>query len=137
MIQIYLGVSATVTNAVRLGSKGAKPRLLKISVGSIQEKLLILKNCTKLWNKEFPDSIQKIYIAPDLTPKEQQENKALRPLSCEVHNNHWWLDPYFLDNGSISRKKDASLLTMLKKGMRRMVYMLFNQLFMSLKILFI
>ena len=78
VIRKYLGVSASITNAVRLGNKGAKPRLLKISVSSRQEKASILKNCTKLRNKENPSNIQKIYITPDLTPKEQQANKALR-----------------------------------------------------------
>jgi len=74
LIQKYLVVTSTVTNAIRLGSKGAKPRLLKISVSSKHEKKFNLKLC----NKEYPNDIQKIYITPDLTPKEQKENKALR-----------------------------------------------------------
>jgi len=85
LIQKYLGVTSTVTNAIRLGSKGAKPRLLKISVSSKREKSIILKNCTKLRNKEYPNDIQKIYITPDLTPKEQKENKALRNRLSELN----------------------------------------------------
>ena len=74
LIQKYIGTPATITNAIRLGSKGAKLRLLKISVSSKHEKGSILKNCTKLCNKDHPEDIQRIYITPDLTPKEQQEN---------------------------------------------------------------
>lgn len=78
LIQKYLGIPVTITNAIRLGSRGDKPRLLKISVSSKREKGLVLKNCVKLWNKNHPADIQRVYITPDLTPKEQQENKALR-----------------------------------------------------------
>lgn len=46
-----------ITNAIRLRSKSAKPKLLKISVSSIQDKAQILQNCTKLWNKDFPKDI--------------------------------------------------------------------------------
>jgi len=73
LIQKYLGTPVTITNAIRLGSKGSKPRLLKMSVSSKGEKGLILKNCVKLCNKSHPTDIQRVYITPDLTPKEQQE----------------------------------------------------------------
>jgi len=78
LIQKYLGVSTTVTNAIRIGSKGAKPCLLKLLVSSKSEKSLILKNCTKLRNKKHPNDIQRIYITLNLTPEEQKENRALR-----------------------------------------------------------
>ena len=103
IIQKYLGVSATLTNPVRLGIKGAKPRLLKISVSSRQEKAQILKNCTKLRNKEHPSNIQKIYITPDLTPKEQQANKALRSQLDEMNKPD---KLYKIKNGKIVRRED-------------------------------
>ena len=103
IIQKYLGVSVSVTNAIRLGNKGAKPRLLKISVGSKQQKASILKNCTKLRNKEYPSNIQKIYITPDLTPKEQQANKALRSRLDEMNKPN---KLYKIKNGKIVRRED-------------------------------
>jgi len=80
-------VTFTVTNAIKLGSKGTKPCLLKISVSSKCEKSLILKNCTKLYNKEYPDDIQKIYITLDHIPKEQKVNEALRNKPFELNRS--------------------------------------------------
>jgi len=85
LIQKYLGVSFTVTNAIRIGPKGVKPCLLKLLVSSEHEKSLILKNCTKLRNKDHPSDIHRICITPDLTPKEQKENKALRNKLVELN----------------------------------------------------
>jgi len=45
-----LYVFSSVTNAIRLGKKGDKPCLLKITVDSEQAKAHILKNCVKLRN---------------------------------------------------------------------------------------
>ena len=39
----YLGVETVVTNAIRIGQKGTKPRLLKVSVSSLQDKISILR----------------------------------------------------------------------------------------------
>jgi len=72
-----LGVSVSITNGNRIGKKGDKVHLLKIMVNSLDEKIKVLQNCTKLWNKNNPDAIQSIYISPVLTPKEQKENKIL------------------------------------------------------------
>ena len=101
LIQKYLGVSTTVTNAIRIGSKGAKPRLLKLSVSSKREKSLILKNRTKLRNKEHPNDIQRIYITPDLTPKEQKENRALRNNLAELNQTG---KNFKIKNGQIVRR---------------------------------
>jgi len=46
IFQKNLEVSVKVTNAVRLGKKSNKPRLLKISVDSQQSKAAVLRNCT-------------------------------------------------------------------------------------------
>lgn len=101
LIQKYLGTPVTITNAIRLGSKGAKPRLLKISVSSKREKGMILKNCVKLRNKSHPADIQRIYITPDLTPKEQQENKALRSQLLELNKSG---KHYKIKNGKVVRR---------------------------------
>ena len=40
--------SVTITNAIRLGQKSTKPRLLKISLSKVEEKIAILKSKTNL-----------------------------------------------------------------------------------------
>ena len=76
--QQYMGMSVKIERAFRLGKHGEKPRLLKISVTSEQEKIAILQNCTKLRNENNPDDVKKLFVTPDLTPAEQAENKKLR-----------------------------------------------------------
>ena len=76
--QQYLGVNATINKAFRLGQRGSKPRLLKISVNTETEKASILQNRIKLKNDVHPEEIQKIFITPDVIPKEQEVNKKLR-----------------------------------------------------------
>ena len=77
LLQTYLGVLTTINNALRLGKKSTKPRLLKLSLNSIQDKAIILKNKTKLRSSNNPSDVHKIFITPDFTPLEQRQNKAL------------------------------------------------------------
>ena len=44
----YIGISVKVEKAFRIGQWKDKPRLLKITVGSEQEKAAVVRNCTKL-----------------------------------------------------------------------------------------
>ena len=79
----HLGVKATITNAIRIGKKqdsrsGSRPRLVKVTVASEHEKALLLRNCSKLRDKNDPEEVRKIYVTPDLTPKEQKQSKALK-----------------------------------------------------------
>ena len=50
LCNVYLGADATVTKAVRLGKnqKSDKPRLIKVTVDTLESKAFILRNCTKL-----------------------------------------------------------------------------------------
>jgi len=84
-----LGVKATITNAIRIGKKqdssGSRPRLVKVTVASDHEKALLLRNCTKLRDKNNPEEVKKIYVTPDLTPKEQKQGKALRSQLAEMN----------------------------------------------------
>jgi len=43
-----LKAKTTVTKAIRLGKKADKPRLLKVTVDSVEAKAFILHNCTNL-----------------------------------------------------------------------------------------
>ena len=75
----YLKVDVEVDSAMRLGKKDPpKTRLLKVLVSSEKSKKMILRNNLKLREQLNPEHIKKIFITPDLTPKEQVENKALR-----------------------------------------------------------
>ena len=98
----HLGISATITNAFRLGKKGTKPRLLKITVASDMEKGQILRNCTKLRSANNPEEVKKVFITPDLTPKEQAINKSLR---TELKNLNKDGKVYQIKNGKIVRRK--------------------------------
>lgn len=99
-----LEVSAKVTNAVRLGKKvdtTDKARLLKVTIETEKEKASILRNAFKLRNKELPEHLKKIFITPDMTPKERKENKLLRAKLSEVNKSG---NNYKIKNGQIVRR---------------------------------
>ena len=77
VLQKYLGIGTKIEKAFRLGRRGEKPRLLKITVASEHDKVAILRNCTKLRNIENPENVRQLYITPDLTPAEQEINRKL------------------------------------------------------------
>ena len=64
LLRDHVGIAPTVTNAFRLGKRSDRPRLLKISVSSIDEKSSILRQCHKLRNSDNPVDIQKIFLRP-------------------------------------------------------------------------
>ena len=55
-----------------------KPRLLKITFASIEDKTAVLRNKSQLRREDVSEFIKNIYITPDLTPTEQENNKKLR-----------------------------------------------------------
>ena len=67
-----LNVQAHITNGIRLGKKGgSKPRLLKVSVESDEEKAAILRNLQKLRAPSTPEQLKCIFITPDLILRER------------------------------------------------------------------
>jgi len=82
-----LGTSVTITNAARLGKKVSKNRLLKITVESLDLKKAVLQNKIKLRGQEHSEHIHKLFITPNLTPKEQKENKELRLKLAEMNKS--------------------------------------------------
>ena len=65
-----------VVNITRLGKKlDDKLRLLKVQLNSLYQKRRILSNAKKL--RETSGTFQKIYVTPDLSLNERQENKRL------------------------------------------------------------
>ena len=90
MFDEYMGIKPNITNALRIGKKGesspnVKPRLLKVALATEHDKGLLLHNCTKLRSKINPDNVRNVYVTPDLTPREQQQSKALRVKLTEMN----------------------------------------------------
>jgi len=48
IVNQQLCIPASISDVTRLGKKMDKPRLLRITVASEQEKASILRNCTKI-----------------------------------------------------------------------------------------
>jgi len=101
-----MGIKPTVVNALRIGKRmeagpDVKPRLLKLTLASEQDKVLLLRNCTKLRNKNNPESVRKVYVTPDLTPQEQQHNKVLRNQLAEMNKGE---NKYWIKNGKIVQR---------------------------------
>ena len=68
-----------ITDSTRLGKvrSDGKPRLLRITLETLSMKRKILSTVTKLRQLEENDKFHKVYIRPDLTPKQQEESKNL------------------------------------------------------------
>jgi len=98
-----LGTSVTIKNAVRLGKKESQNRLLKITVESLDQKKAILRNKIKLRGQEHSEHIRKLFITPDLTPKEQKDNKELRLKLAEMNKSG---KKYKIKNGQIVQRAD-------------------------------
>ena len=94
----HLGTKASVNNAVRLGKKGDKKRLLKVTVSSDKEKAAILRSCTHLRKESTPTQFSNIFITPDLTPQQQLQNKILRNKLAEMNQDG---KLYRIKNGQI------------------------------------
>jgi len=67
-----------------LGPKDLQPRLLKISLTSIEDKIAILKNKNKLRLSSNPENVRNLFITSDLTPLEQKKNKVLRQQLAKI-----------------------------------------------------
>lgn len=98
IIKDYLGISATVKNAVWLGKRGKKPRLLNITIDTPQTKAAILRKRTTLRDEKNPEDMRNIYITPDLTLKERDTNKTLR---LELAKKNKSGREYMISNGKI------------------------------------
>jgi len=99
-----LEVQPSISNAIRLGRKGGpKPRLLKITVESEDEKASILRNVKKLRLSSTPEHLKCIFITPDLTQKEREVNKALHSELAE-HNKSG--RQFIIKNGRIVQRRE-------------------------------
>ena len=106
IINQHLNIPASFSNVIRLGKKAEnsdKPRLLRITVESDQTKAKILRNCTKIRSFSDPEYLQQVYITPDLTKKEREENKLLRSKLTEMNNGQ---KKYWIKNGQIVLRRN-------------------------------
>ena len=71
---LHLGTKVTIKNEIRLGKKADRPRLLKLSLSNIEEKVTILRNKSKLRSSSYPEDVHNVFITPDFTPLEQKRN---------------------------------------------------------------
>ena len=85
MFQQHLDTKVSITKCFRIGKKDAKPRLLKMSLGTEVEKAKILRNCTKLHDLKLSPDLHKVFITPDLITKEREANKNLRAQLKEMN----------------------------------------------------
>ena len=93
-----LGVETSVTNAIRIGKKNKRHRLLKVTVSNLQDKVAILRNKYKLRNGNNLNQAKPIYVSADYTPHEQKKNKMLRNQLNEMNKNG---KNYVIQNGAI------------------------------------
>jgi len=94
----HLGIATSVSNATRLGKKGNRSRLLRVTVSSERDKAIILRNSTKVRSTNGEEFLKKLYITPDLTPTEREQNKALRSKLKEMNQQG---NKYRIKNGQI------------------------------------
>ena len=57
-LQQYLGITTKTEKALRLGKRGGKPCLMKVTVASEQDKVTILQRCSKFHNTDNPKDVQ-------------------------------------------------------------------------------
>jgi len=104
ILHSQLEVQPCISNAVRLGKRGGpKPRLLKITVESEEEKVAILRNVKRLRLPSTPDPLKRIFITPDLTPREREVNKALRSELAERNKS---AKQFIIKNGQIVQRRE-------------------------------
>ena len=65
-----------VSSVVRLGKKvDGRRRLIKVRLSNMQQKHKVLANAKKL--RSLSSTLQKVFITPDQSQKERQQNKVL------------------------------------------------------------
>ena len=105
LLNQFVNVPATITDASRLGKRSEGPRLTKITVSTIEEKSSILRNRRNLRNKSHPSHVQKVFITPDLTPSQQRKNKQLRVELAELNKSG---NRYRIKNGKIILRESTT-----------------------------
>ena len=80
---LCVSVFPFLSSAVRLCKRLETPRLLKVTVSTMEQKSTILRNRLKLWNKENPPNILKVFITSDLTRLSSRNKSNYDPNSLK------------------------------------------------------
>jgi len=97
-----IGITDTVPiECQRIGKKGNGPRMLRVKVGNERKKVSILK---KSRNLKHSDTFRGVYINPDLTPIQQEQEKKSR---LEVKERRERGENVYLANGRIQTFTDS------------------------------
>ena len=105
----YLDIASSQENEalkpIRLGRKtdGDKPRLMRVTVESTVIKKDVLSKARSLRNSR-DENLSKVFISPDLTPKEREVNKKLRDELRTRRNNG---DNVMIRNGKIVEARSS------------------------------
>lgn len=67
-----------MSDCVRLGKRGEKPRPVKVTCRVSSQRSDILRNAPRIRHLSTALGFQRTYVKPDLSPKEQEANKLLR-----------------------------------------------------------
>ena len=98
----------SIENAIRLSKQpddhSDKSSLLKITLGSIQEKVDAFKNKLKLRSESNPSHVHKIFITPDYTRLEQKKIKALHRHLADMNKIE---NDYEIKNRQIHNAEDT------------------------------
>ena len=65
-----------------------------------------MRNCTKLRNENNQNKIRKVFITPDITPKEREKDKALQA-ELSKRNTASGNSRYMIKNGRIVQRECA------------------------------
>ena len=73
-----IGVTPNITETTRLGKPNPqKPRVLRVTVDSFEDKRTILSKATNLRKLPKGHDYELVYIKPNLTPQQQEASKNL------------------------------------------------------------
>jgi len=103
IINQHLSIPTSVSNVTWLGKKSDKSCLLRITVATEQDKAIILRNCVKVRSIKEHTYLGKVFITPDLTMKEREENKTLRNRLSEMNKES---NKYQIKNGRIVPRRN-------------------------------
>ena len=73
-----LGVNLEISNFFRLGRRSSKPRPLKITCKEKHQRTCLLRAAFKIPQLDAALGFRRVFIKPDLSPKEQEADRQLR-----------------------------------------------------------
>lgn len=104
-----------VTNVGRIGRiRNDKSRPIRFTLSSLETRSEILKNAVKLKGSEF----SRCYVVPDLTPKQQHEDKILRDKLKEIRDAEGQQANIKIKRGKIIKNVEGREVTLFPPSQR-------------------